>query len=210
MNDYQKDLQFKKLNAQKDVIEVKVLRNGTDQLVGNEELVVGDILLLDAGDKVPFMRPSHRTDLNMLNNSSLRCTSRLRHQSASLCMLPTIVMSQSCTILSSARFSGAYRQVTADGLYITGHGLVVDEASLTGESEPRRKNEERPFIRCGTQASSVYHEPAAIYSLLSEKDMCSLWINSNAPPSSQTLGNVDLSCLVHNVVDVFHEQPLRC
>ncbi len=52
LNDYQKDLQFKKLNAQKDVIEVKVLRNGEEQLVGNEELVVGDILILDTGDKV--------------------------------------------------------------------------------------------------------------------------------------------------------------
>lgn len=94
VNDYQKDLQFKKLNAQKDVIEVKVLRNGDEQLVGNEELVVGDVLLLDAGDKV-----------------------------------------------------------TADGLYISGHGLVIDEASLTGESEPLHKNEERPFIRCGTQVT---------------------------------------------------------
>lgn len=44
-------------------------------------------------------------------------------------------------------------QVTADGVYISGHGLVVDEASLTGESEPLRKNEERPFIRCGTQVT---------------------------------------------------------
>ena len=52
VNDYQKDLQFKELNAQKDIIEVKVLRNGEDQLIGNEEVVVGDILLLDTGDKV--------------------------------------------------------------------------------------------------------------------------------------------------------------
>ena len=52
VNDYQKDLQFKKLNAQKDIIEVKVLRNGEDQLIGNEEVAVGDILLLDTGDKV--------------------------------------------------------------------------------------------------------------------------------------------------------------
>lgn len=55
MNDYQKDLQFRKLNAQKDVIEVKVLRNGVEQLVGNEELVVGDVLLLDTGDKVHLL-----------------------------------------------------------------------------------------------------------------------------------------------------------
>jgi hypothetical protein len=32
-NDYQKDLQFRKLNAQKDVIEVKVFRGG-QQTVG--------------------------------------------------------------------------------------------------------------------------------------------------------------------------------
>jgi Ca2+-transporting ATPase len=94
VNDYQKDLQFKKLNAQKDVIEVKVLRNGDEQLVGNEELCVGDILILDTGDKV-----------------------------------------------------------TADGIYITGHGLVIDEAALTGESEPLKKNEERPFVRSGTQVT---------------------------------------------------------
>lgn len=52
MNDYQKDMQFRKLNAQKDVIEVKVMRNGLEQLVGNEDVVVGDVLLLDTGDKV--------------------------------------------------------------------------------------------------------------------------------------------------------------
>ena len=52
MNDYQKDLQFRKLNSQKDVIEVKVLRGGEELLIGNEEIVVGDILLLDTGDKV--------------------------------------------------------------------------------------------------------------------------------------------------------------
>lgn len=94
INDYQKDLQFKKLNAQKDVIEVKVLRGGVEQLVGNEEIVVGDILLLDTGDKV-----------------------------------------------------------VADGIYISGHGLVIDEAALTGESEPLRKSEDRPFVRSGTQVT---------------------------------------------------------
>lgn len=69
VNDYQKDLQFKKLNAQKDVIEVKVLRNGEDQLIGNEEVVVGDILLLDTGDKVCLLsvlrRASHMKSMNL-------------------------------------------------------------------------------------------------------------------------------------------------
>ncbi len=39
-NDYQKELQFKKLNAQKDVIEVKVIRSGEEQLVTNSDVVV--------------------------------------------------------------------------------------------------------------------------------------------------------------------------
>ena len=46
-------------------------------------------------------------------------------------------------------------QVTADGIYITGHGLVIDEAALTGESEPLRKTEERAFVRSGTQVCCV-------------------------------------------------------
>ena len=39
-NDYQKELQFKKLNAQKDIIEVKVVRSGEEQLVTNSDIVV--------------------------------------------------------------------------------------------------------------------------------------------------------------------------
>lgn len=92
-NDYQKDLQFKKLNAAKDVYDVKVVRKGAEALVPNTAIVVGDVLMLDTGDKV-----------------------------------------------------------IADALLIAGHGLVVDEASLTGESEPVRKSPEDPWCRSGTQA----------------------------------------------------------
>ncbi|KAF6264067.1 hypothetical protein COO60DRAFT_1457828 [Scenedesmus sp. NREL 46B-D3] len=80
INDFQKDLQFRKLNAQKDVIEVKVARGGNASLVKNSEVVVGDVLLLDTGDKI-----------------------------------------------------------VADGLVIESYGLVVDEASLTGESDPIKR-----------------------------------------------------------------------
>jgi P-type Ca2+ transporter type 2C len=94
-NDYQKDLQFRKLNAQKDVIEVKVIRGGDMRLVKNYEVVVGDLLLLDTGDKL-----------------------------------------------------------IADGVLAETHGLVVDEASLTGESEPIKKTlDEDPWCRSGTQIS---------------------------------------------------------
>lgn len=51
-NDWNKDRQFQKLNAQKDIIEVKVQRGGQTMTVRNYELVVGDVMLLDTGDKV--------------------------------------------------------------------------------------------------------------------------------------------------------------
>lgn len=51
-NDYQKDKQFQKLNASKDVFEVKVIRGGQETLVLNSDLVVGDVLIVDTGDKL--------------------------------------------------------------------------------------------------------------------------------------------------------------
>jgi hypothetical protein len=49
LNDYQKDLQFRKLNAQKDVIDVKAVRSGKTVLIKNNDIVVGDVLVLDTG-----------------------------------------------------------------------------------------------------------------------------------------------------------------
>jgi P-type Ca2+ transporter type 2C len=93
VNDYQKELQFRKLNAEKDSINIKVIRDGKEQLVPNTDIVVGDVMVLDTGDKV-----------------------------------------------------------VADGVEIEGHGLVIDEASLTGESDPIKKLPDGDFwIRSGSQ-----------------------------------------------------------
>lgn len=51
-NDFQKDKQFRKLNAQKDMVEVTVVRSGNNKLVPNTDVVVGDVLVLATGDKV--------------------------------------------------------------------------------------------------------------------------------------------------------------
>lgn len=42
-------------------------------------------------------------------------------------------------------------QVPADGLFITGYSLLIDESSLSGESEPLYVNEEKPFLLSGTK-----------------------------------------------------------
>ncbi|DBB01465.1 TPA: hypothetical protein ACH3X1_000121 [Trebouxia sp. C0004] len=93
-NDFQKDKQFRKLNAQKDIVEVTVVRGGSDKLIPNTDVVVGDVLVLTTGDKV-----------------------------------------------------------TADGLVIESHGMVIDEASLTGEADPIKKTPEDPWVRSGTQVT---------------------------------------------------------
>ncbi|EFJ49476.1 hypothetical protein VOLCADRAFT_104340 [Volvox carteri f. nagariensis] len=90
--DYSKELQFQKLNKLKDNIDVKVTRSGRQVLIPNTDVVVGDILFLDTGDKV-----------------------------------------------------------IADGIVIDSQGLVLDEASLTGESDPIKKDPlNDPWVRSGT------------------------------------------------------------
>lgn len=41
--------------------------------------------------------------------------------------------------------------VPADGLFITGYSLLIDESSLSGESEPVNVYEEKPFLLSGTK-----------------------------------------------------------
>ncbi|XP_049935385.1 calcium-transporting ATPase 4, plasma membrane-type-like isoform X1 [Nymphaea colorata] len=42
-------------------------------------------------------------------------------------------------------------QVPADGIFLTGYGLVIDEASLSGESEPVNVDQGKPFLLSGTK-----------------------------------------------------------
>ena len=46
------DRQFQKLFAQREIISITVIRGGQQVLVPNIDIVVGDVLLLDTGDKV--------------------------------------------------------------------------------------------------------------------------------------------------------------
>jgi len=43
--------------------------------------------------------------------------------------------------------------VPADGIFVDGHALVVDESSLTGESDSIKKDKSRPFMLSGTQVN---------------------------------------------------------
>ncbi|CAG9461436.1 unnamed protein product [Pedinophyceae sp. YPF-701] len=94
VNDWKKDQQFRKINAERDTFEVKVIRGGHETLVTNVDVCVGDLLVLDTGDKV-----------------------------------------------------------VADGYFVRGFDLVIDESSLTGESDPIKKSDKRPWCLSGTQVT---------------------------------------------------------
>ena len=49
-----------------------------------------------------------------------------------------------------------YVCVSADGIVIESHGLIIDEASLTGEADPIKKTLEDPWVRSGTQVWIPY------------------------------------------------------
>lgn len=70
-NDWHKDKQFQKLNAQKDVIDVKVIRGGAEKVILSTEVVVGDVLILDAGDRVVADLYAITTHSLYLDESSL-------------------------------------------------------------------------------------------------------------------------------------------
>ncbi|MCO5568855.1 hypothetical protein L7F22_022556 [Adiantum nelumboides] len=47
-------------------------------------------------------------------------------------------------------------QVPADGLFVDGHSLVLDESSMTGESEPVHVNRKMPFLLSGCKVADGY------------------------------------------------------
>jgi len=52
-NNYEKEKQFQKLNAVKDDIHITVIRGGATVKVNTKNLVVGDVVELNSGDKIP-------------------------------------------------------------------------------------------------------------------------------------------------------------
>ncbi len=53
LSEYRSDQEFEKLNAGKDAGRVKVLRDGHTATVPLDEVVVGELVLLEAGDEIP-------------------------------------------------------------------------------------------------------------------------------------------------------------
>ncbi|KAJ2553550.1 plasma membrane calcium [Coemansia sp. RSA 1933] len=66
VNDYQKEKQFRKLNAKKNDRRVRVMRNGLEHLVSTNCIFVGDILSVEPGDILC-------ADAVVISSSNLQC-----------------------------------------------------------------------------------------------------------------------------------------
>jgi magnesium-transporting ATPase (P-type) len=53
VNDYKKEQQFRVLNKVKDDVDVNCIRNSNMTSINVVDLVVGDIVILNAGDRIP-------------------------------------------------------------------------------------------------------------------------------------------------------------
>ncbi|XP_044480622.1 calcium-transporting ATPase 12, plasma membrane-type-like [Mangifera indica] len=61
-------------------------------------------------------------------------------------------------------------QIPADGLFLEGHSLKVDESSMTGESDHVEVNEENPFLLSGTKVTDGFG-----YMLVTSVGMNTAW-----------------------------------
>ena len=93
-NDVEKEAQFRVLNEVKNETKVKAIRGGVLQTIWTSDVVVGDVMVLEAGDKV-----------------------------------------------------------CADGIFIKGYRIKVDESALTGESMDVSKNAEDVLLRSGSRVT---------------------------------------------------------
>jgi len=66
VNDWQKEKQFQKLNAKKEDRDVKVIRDGKEQLLSVHKILVGDLLQLEPGDIIAV-------DGVLVNGHNLKC-----------------------------------------------------------------------------------------------------------------------------------------
>jgi Ca2+-transporting ATPase len=93
-NEWEQQKQFRELEKVKNNFKVKVLRGGVETQIETNDVLVGDVVILDTGDQVP-----------------------------------------------------------ADGIFIQGFDLAIDESSMTGENDSKKKNDQHPFLISGTRVT---------------------------------------------------------
>lgn len=138
LNDWQKEKQFKALNEKREERDVKVIRDGREQMIDIRDVVVGDIVLFEPGEVIPC-------DGVFLSGHHVRCDeSGATGESDAIKKLPY----HECIALREKRLaefdpdspagdaestSGSRRNVNVSGLDLLGHTdcFVVSGSKIT-------------------------------------------------------------------------------
>jgi Ca2+-transporting ATPase len=121
---------------------VKVVRGGQQLTIPNHEVVVGDVMLLDTGDKI--VADGHTIEARPPPPCRPRCCLPGRRRAAA---------SADAGVLLWLWLFPCQQRLRRPPPQT--HGMVVDEASLTGESDPVKKGQEfDPWVRSGTQVGA--------------------------------------------------------
>mmetsp|Transcript_11061 Transcript_11061/g.26844 ORF Transcript_11061/g.26844 Transcript_11061/m.26844 type:complete len:1113 (+) Transcript_11061:185-3523(+) len=135
VNDYQKEKQFRDLNAKKDDVTVTVLRDGESSRMSTHDLVVGDIVLLSTGDVVPADGAVlGRNDL-AINEKMLTGETVMKKKSSEY------VMSSGSVDSSPILFQGTFVQEGEGRLVVLAVGANTYQGSMEEkmkEAEPGR------------------------------------------------------------------------
>ena len=77
VSEHRSDREFEKLNAAKDSVRVKVIRDGSVHLIPLEDVVVGDLVVLEMGDEIPADGRVVRSNELMIDQSLMTGESEL-------------------------------------------------------------------------------------------------------------------------------------
>ena len=132
VNDYQKEAQFRELNAKKEDVPITVLRDGVTSKVSTFDLVVGDIILLSTGDILPADGVViGRNDLE-INEKMLTGETVMKKKSASYVLVDGNVKS------SPTLFAGTFVQAGEGRMLI----VAVGPNTYQGTMEEKMKEAE--------------------------------------------------------------------
>ncbi|HEY3490083.1 MAG TPA: calcium-translocating P-type ATPase, PMCA-type [Candidatus Deferrimicrobiaceae bacterium] len=152
LNEYQAARDFDLLNKASDDIPIKVVREGNVTVIPRQELVRGDLLLLEAGEEVPG-------DGTLLESVSMMSDeSRLTGESMPVCKSVTLEGIPT----DEAHSAYPYNALLRGTIVVDGHGLLevtavgdASEIGRTARAASEKTQEITPLTRQTTRLSRV-------------------------------------------------------
>lgn len=155
LSEYKSDREFEALNAQKDSIQVKVIRGSQFQTVLLEEVVVGDFIVLEMGDEIPADgRLAKATDL-YVDQSLMTGESEPVHKKARPADETAEGPEQiGCLYRGTQVVDGVGEMIVTE----VGDATYLGQIARRLSAEPGDDEEDQPEVAGATQETRVKHK----------------------------------------------------